>query len=60
MVNHVNQNVFEYYEFKHGEWLSVEKSIAYEWERDSYEYHELRHNDEYPDKNGLYGSYIVG
>lgn len=59
-VYHVLQKIVEYYEFTplHG-WRNVSPSIAGDWQSGTFEYVELRHNQEM-DKTGLFGSHIKG
>lgn len=57
-VRHVNQGVTEYYELRALGWIIVHEQEYDNWKINSFEYKELRHNQE--PRNGLYGRVIQG
>lgn len=60
IVRHKNQEVTEFWQHcSHYGWVPVEKSVADEWQRGTWEYYELIHTMDRR-KDGKYGPYIIG
>lgn len=56
-VYHVTQGVVECYEHTRQGWKHIPQSIADDWNGKTFDYYELRHNQD-RDSRGLYGSHV--